>query len=427
MEVDYMKKTHTKQELESMTVIYDYLQPTIAAAAKRSGLTLKPILSEVRDFADRNHAVLQTNIIGKQLLFRKNTEDAILDAIGINQREFKVVLDNAPYFEQFGNFKLKDQLLFALPLIMLSIELHKNKKDDMAMFLFNTVFYKPYATIVYKYFGKFPVNDDQMLYTVENLTGRYDIKRYGTLQAVIEKKAETYFKNFIDDYEGKEISDYDLHQTLFNSIYSGLNKFVQEIMSAYQDNKGKYLPFENISDIDNADEYSDKEIGEIEIKSDAAAKSLMYRKAIDKINRSPVDIKLLEIAAKFSFADYGSRKMSENHIDSLNVVISEAVKNKPEKVNELVENILSSFISEKDARGVKNSVSSISNVSFLQQSLHNIVIVSNTVNRATLRVKALLEEILTMASAEYVTAGKTKKQKMKKAVLMYFLLVIQKG
>jgi hypothetical protein len=422
-----MKKTYTKEELESMTVVYDYLHPTIENVAKRPNMTLKPIISEIQDFADKNHAVLQTNIIGTQVLFNKKTEDNILDAIGVDQKEFKVVLSNAPYFDQFGNFKLKEQLLFAIPLLMLSIELNRNGKRDMALFLYNAAFYKPYATIVYKYFGKYPVNPDQMLYTIENLTGRYDIKKYGTLQAVIEKKAEGYFQSYIESFESGKITDYELHQTLFNSIYSGLNKFVQEIMAAYQNNKGKYLPFQSIEDIEGTEDYSDKEVASMEIKSDAGRKNTIYRKTIDRLNKAPVDIKLLEIAVKFSFSDYGSKRMSDNHTDSLKAIITNLVKNKAEKVSELVESILSSFLSEKDNKGVNNSVVNINNVSFLQQSIHNIVIVSNTVNKATLKVKSLLEDILNSFSEEYLAAGKTKKQKMKKALLMYILLLIQKG
>jgi hypothetical protein len=425
-----MAKTYTKKELESLTVVYDYLQPVIADSVKRINLTLNPIKREVNNFADKNANVLQTNIIGKQLLFNETTENAIRAALNVNLKEFKAVLDSSPYYKQFGNFKLKDQLLFSIPLILLSIELEKAGKTDLAMFIFTIAYYKPYASVVYKYFGKYPVNEDQMLYTIENLSERYDIKKYGTLQGVIEKKAELSFQTYIKDTKKIEITDHDFHQTLFGSgIYDRLNKFVKEIMSEYQKNKGKYLPFETMSDIADGGEYSDKELSAIEVKSDAASKEVIYRKAVNSLSKNPIDIRFIEIAVKYAYADYGQKnKLSVSQVDTLKAVVSRTTSDYMRDISELIESVLSGFLTEKNKNtNARNSTTDIYIPVFLQLSLHNILNVPNISNRAILKAKSILEKLLTETSDEYVAAGNTKKQKMKKALLMYFLLVIQKG
>ena len=56
--------------------------------------------------------------MGYKILINKKDEDDILDILGINRDELALTIKNSEYFKKFGELKLIDQLIFAIPLII---------------------------------------------------------------------------------------------------------------------------------------------------------------------------------------------------------------------------------------------------------------------------------------------------------------------
>jgi len=428
-----MKKkseTMTKEELESGTDLFDYLDPIIKAAFKRKNMMLNPVKKEIELFADKNGNVLQTNIIGKQLLFNKSTEESILTAIGIDPKELLGIFKKSEYFKQFGNLQLKDQLLFSLPLIMLSREFYLEDKTAESQFFYFSAFYKPYATIVFKYFGKYEVNEDQMRYTIENLSERYDIKKQGTLFGVLAKMAESSYNNYIVGSKDTKLTDREIHVIFTAGIYSRINSFVQSITSEYHNNKGKYLSFEK-STFEGTDD-SEGEIFDREIQSDAAVKNSMVKKAVSSINRKPIDESLIDVAAKFGFigmgATAGTYKYSGMYNNILKNTITEIMERHYKDLPLLFESIIGSFLFEINPEtGKKFTAKELKSSIFTNISQKTFAKSPNTRNENILRVKAMVEEMLSNCSTEYINWGETKRTSLKKALHFYFVLVIQKG
>ena len=84
-------------------------------------------------------------------------------------------------------------------------------------------------------------------------------------------------------------------------IQSRISSFMKSIYNEYQKNKGKYLPFED-STFEGTDDSEGQDFAR-DIKSDAAIKDQMVKKAVSGLLKSPIDEELIEIAAKYGFVD----------------------------------------------------------------------------------------------------------------------------
>jgi hypothetical protein len=424
-----MRTSKSKIELESESVIYEYLSPILDEAAKRSSILLNPIRKEMAFFADKNSNVLQTSIIGKQLLFNRQMENNILEAIGIDREELLEKFKQSSYFKQFGQLQLRDQLLFAIPLIILSKKFLDKGKLQESQFFYVSAFYKPYATVVFKYFGKYEVNEDQMRYTVENLSERYDIKKQGSLIGVINKMAESSYENYITSAPS-EFTDKDLHVIFQSGIYSRLNNFVQPIFGEYQNNKGKRLYFEDPTFEGTGD--SEGEEFDKDIQSDSAIKDNLVKKAVMEMTKKQPDERLLEIAAKFGFvgtgATVGQYRFSGMYTNVLRSTISEMVDKYYKDLSVLIESIVGSFLFEMNpVTGEKYSARDLKTAVFASNVTKIFAKSPNAKNENVLRVRNMMNDILENVSTEYINWGNTKKSALKKAVHFYIVLIIQKG
>jgi hypothetical protein len=419
----------TKQELEQITVLSDKLSAKIEEFVKRGAISLNPVKKEVMKFADKNADVLQTNIVGKQLLMNEQVQDNILSAMGLESKEVKAMIKESEYFMSFGDLQLTEQLAFAIPLLLASGAFYRQKKYAESEFFYNLAFYKPYAARVSRYYPH-GVNDDQMMYTVENsLTERFDIKKLGTLQAVIQKMAKSSYDNYIDTLKDADITDKSLHLIFTAGIYSRLNIFLQTITDKYHKNKGKYLPFQQ-GTFEGSDD-SEGETFERDIKSDTSVKVAAVRKAVNNVMKNPVDDKLADIAAKFGFIGmketYGTYKYSGSYTELLKNLIQTVVENKYKELPIFFESIIGSFLySINDNTQKKFTANDLRSPIFLTSAL-KVFKSPHTNDENMLRVQKMLREMLNEHSIEYINFGNTQKRKLEKALFFYFVLLIQKG
>jgi hypothetical protein len=150
-------------------------------------------------FFSKNSHVLQTNIIGRQLLLNKAFEDEIFRILEINQNELKKTIKESDYKKT----QLVNQYMFALPLILLSQAYLNLGKEEESKFVYFCTFFKPYASRVSRFFKFFnDKNEAHMLYIVENIANnKYDIRKYGTVIESLQKRAESSYLNYRSDLQ----------------------------------------------------------------------------------------------------------------------------------------------------------------------------------------------------------------------------------
>jgi len=420
-------ETYTKSELEKLIYVYEEISDKIKEAAKRSTLIINPIKKVITEFADKNSNILQSNIIGKQLLLNEKVQNEILDYLGFTPQYLKETIKESPYFKSFGGLQLTDQLVFAIPLLLLSGEFARLGKKVESHFFYNIAFYKPYAARVSQYFP-LGVNEDQMMYTIENLSERFDIKKYGTLLEVLEKMANSSYENYIDDLQ-ENVTDKDLHVIFTAGIYSRVNSFVQSITREYHKNKGKYLPFEQ-GTFEGTDD-SEGETFERDIQSDAAVKYSMVRKVISDISKNPVDEKIADISARYGFIGLtqkmGDYKYSGMYTDIIKNTISNIIEKDFKNIPVFIESIIGSFLFNINPNtGKKYGVEELKSPVFLTGAL-KVFKSPNSKDQNILKARNMLNDMLKNNSVDYINFGVTQKRNLKNAVYFYFILLIQKS
>jgi hypothetical protein len=413
------------EELSENSELFTYLQPTIEEAASKSRykLTLNPIIREIQKVMDKNVPAL--GLIGRQFFFSDETKDLILKQLNVNEKQLLREYQDAKYFKQFRDSKLRDQLLFAIPLIMFSRELYLQGYKNEAQYIYFLTFLKPYATVVFKYFGQYgyEVNEDQMNYTIEkSLSNKFDIKKYSTVFSMLEKKAESSFNNFITKISNDlPLTDKDLHVIFQSDIYSRLNNSIKDVFGVYQKNNGKYLPFESSTFTSDEGEELMKDV-----RSDAAVKDAMIKKAVSRIIKNSIDENLIDVAAKYGFMNNAYSKYVHN--DMIKGAVYQIVENKTREMPLLFEAIIGSFLTATnpntgmryDANDLRSSVFPITSKRLFSKS-------PNAKEIYTLKMRRLVESFLEESSSEYSKSKDKKRKSLEKAVHFYFVLYIQKG
>ena len=416
---DFMA-TFTKEELESARGIYDSLKEHLRAKAKDTA-TFRKIQREIAHILDKNSNVLQTNIVGRQLLINQKDETAILDALDVSPNDVKKLIKESLYFQKFGELRLTDQLSFAIPLLIMSIEYKRLKKNDEAEILYFLTFLKPYASRVSQHW-KLGVNEAQMMYTVESLSDRFDIKKQGTLFGVLLKASKNSFENYIPDLMSRDhVFDSELHIIYNSGVASRVNSFLASIYNVYKENAGKRLDFEDTS-YSSVNDDGDAEQVNKEIESVAAVKTNLVRRVVNRLNLDPIDSKLIAIATQKAYKD--SSVLYQNTLKAAVAEISD-------KMHTVLPDFYSAlfgvfFDSINPATGRKFTSKDIKTVLFIKIT-DEIFRKPNTNDENILKVKSLTHEMLTACSDVYRKYQHVQQAKMKNALFYYFVFLARKG
>ena len=412
--------TFTKEELESAHGIYDALKEAINEKAK-DPMTFKKIQRVLSQILDKNSNVLQTNIIGRQLLINQKDERAFLDILEIDPEDVKKLIKASPYFQKFGELRLTDQLSFAIPLLILSIEYKRLKKDSDAEIMYFTTFLKPYASRVSQHW-KLGVNEAQMMYTIESLSDRFDIKKQGTLFGVLLKASKNSFENYIPPLMTRDtVYDSELHIIYNRGVASRVNSFLASIYNVYKGNAGKKLDFEDTS-YSSTDEDGNSEQVNKEIESIAAIKTSLVRKVVNKLNTDPIDVKLLAIAAQKGFKD-----PSQLYQTTLKTCVSQITDKMYDALPTFYSALFGVFF---------DSINPVTDRKFTAKDVKTVLFIKvcdeifrkpNTKDENILTVKSLVREMLEKCTDVYGRYKTSSKNKIENALFSYFVLMARKG
>lgn len=412
----------SKSEIENSTYLYDNIYSTIMSAALKP-LTFSTIQRLYLNFFNKNSHVLQTNIIGRQLLINKEFENSILAVLDVKQSEILKTIKESPYMKQFKDMQLINQFAFALPIIMLSQAYMEIGKIEQSNFIFLTTFFKPYASRVSRYFKFFnDKNEQQMLFIIENkLSQRYDVKKYGTLIEILQKKSEISYDNYKESLSG-HTKDAE-YQTIFQAgIYSRVNDLLKNIAEVYYDQKNEkeFATFTQTS-MNTVDDDGVEDNIAIDARSDAAIKFQITQKAIKRLTATPIDPGLIQIAIDKGFGKTG--ELYQQYLkDSITGILDKGFTLLPE----FIESIVSSFLfNENPATGKKYLPSDIKTIRFIAGAF-NIFTHTRTIDINILKTKEILNQLLEYAEPYQSMRGNTMKIAMRNSIYMYFVLLIRK-
>lgn len=409
------KSSLTKKELENLSEIRDKYYDLIADVLEKKGYRML-MQQAIKLITEKNASVLLSQLPGKQLLFNKDAEEFMFKYLNINRNELEQDIADNPFYRSVNLKQRIEQLTVAIPFLLTARYLYLNKKQKEALFFYLMSYYKPYASIIYKYF-QYPPNEDRMRYTIENLSNRYSIKKLGSIQKVIEDMAETSFNNYT---KGKKqlitCTDKDLYEIFVSGVYSRLNQMIKNIASQYYKNVDKYMPYE----FENLD--SDSEDYRV-LDNISLQKSKLAKAAAVKMVTNPLDYTLINEIVARKDAKSGSRvniygiEISQKAFVATLQLIKE---NNYHQFEKMFDAIITNFLMERPG----TSLSEIKSPKFRRIAL-DIYKTSNTSSKSINVIKDILEEWASQHEF-YLTRGKTQRNAMKKAIYAYFAFFLQK-
>lgn len=402
--------------------LYEQLGDTIKVKVK-SPSTFREIQVHAKKLFENNARVLGDNIMGRQFLINEKFEDGILNTLGLKRQEIQKAISESEYYLKFQNanaLKLNDQLIFALPLIMAANEYERLKKHEEANFIFMLTFFKPYASRIFYWFGKYGVNEDRMADTVERkLTERFDIKRYGTIYEVIEKKAFNSFENYLKNSKS-DITDMQLDIIYKSGVATRVNDFINKVAIEYNKNND-YLAFEDSGMASYDKDTDSSDFVDRDIESDAAVKMKIVNKVVLRVNKDPVDNELIRVAAK-----HGFKSDSQLYQNILKNVILEVSDKMIKQIPDFYSSLIGAFLFEINPATKKRfTMPDFKSPIFIRKAEDILLNNPNTKNVNQLKVKEILREMLEDHSAEYLRFGTTQKTNMRKALAFYWILLVK--
>ena len=216
----------------------------------------------IQDFYSRvlnnNAEALSMSVPYKSLFVSYKDELKYYDCIGINDKEIYQVISNSEHIPNDTWHTVKNPMYMSL--IIVAIYFYRKKNDKMfnqTMIIWSIYFYK---SIKGNYFKAKKTGENAlrcMLYTLNRLSYKNDLKKYKTIQNTIIKKTDGFINNWFvgrpSDLKG-DITDHILCRMIEDN-YGRYNKLIKNFASEfYKDlEAGNYMNVDQ--DIDNEDEY----------------------------------------------------------------------------------------------------------------------------------------------------------------------------
>ena len=361
---------------------------------------LRAVEFYISKYIDSNSNVLNYIAPTKRLQFSKEGRDAeiIFDNLDIDPKEISTIVKKIPSIKVVAGV-LKEPIFIALALMLRYTNEHDMKKERDLILLYLTLGF--YSSLQYRSFN-FEPNENIVQFTMNRISNKFYFKQYGTvfksLYVIADKLNDTSANKLLKDND-KDIIDYLMF--LRSRISNTLVTFSQEL---YKDiNSGNYI---NTA----GDDYSEENFREVTnisgFISNATTKSSL------NFFQSRLDQRLISMSSRLS-------DVSNSVLSMTMTSIKDAER---EKVERLIRDVVSVYLSDNT-----NSIDSIGSQKFINYSIA-IYTKSNTKDKTIVDLKNILAEFLTDHCEKYnITEREATKNNYRKAVLIYFVLLIAKN
>lgn len=212
----------------------------------------RELISYVIQYIDENNEVLLNS--GLYQLYwntgKNNYKDSqiLFDSIGMSSDQIAVMIEQTGVNNKNWKVFNKPHNWAFIIILKYFYDLKKNKELEIMLL---DLSFSLYATLFYKYF-RYPPQKNIMDYTVNNLTNRHDLKKYGNLLEVLRKISIGCHEKYKSYLEDKTFSDRYIVEYVMN-LNTRINSFIKIIRNEYEKNRvsKKYL---NYDKDDNSEE-----------------------------------------------------------------------------------------------------------------------------------------------------------------------------
>lgn len=408
-------------------IMYDNLAPILSEVA-RNNAKMHKLEVEITNIYTSNMNVLLSNLIGEKILINESQINRIFACMDLTEQKVESIYKQSPRFKQVAG--LKDQFLFAAPLIVLASELLKIKKKQEAEFIFAFAYLRPYASRVARYFPYGLSNPDRMSRTIEHMENRFFIKKYETIQQTLIQISLTALENYsvAHDWIGNRISDDKLFNDIFSSgIFARVGSIVSKVRSEFDKNEGKYLQYQRT--VIASDEDTGEEYGLDYDQGISATRTNLINKVINRYTIEPLNREFVALAVKRAFP--GSGATSKQNIETITTFLEKAKDVKFKQMCEIIRCMISIRLSSRNPKTNRNyTVDEIRTLNYFVV-MQKALTASNTHDTNILTMKDLINEVLMDCCEKYeyatVKENNTTKNIIKNAAFFYMCLFIQRS
>jgi len=381
----------------SSVVVKEKYYPEIVKNITKDGG--REFLSYIPRYIDRNHDKL-FNADFKHLSWRADGLDGevVFNLVGKNPEELSKIIKETKQTEDNWVLYNKPEYWSLIFIIKYFQDVKKEKEMKMTILYFALALY---SSVIRKCF-KFEPTPAIMEYTINTLSNRYDIKKYGTIVNVLQKLSygchETY-KDFLmdSDFCDVHIKDY------LNNMYVRINNFVKEILTVYIKNK------ENKNYMNTEREKTDAE-DFYETNNISNKIYQMTEKVGNTIITSNLNLSIVE----------NSAKISNVSISEVRNVVTKIIEKDDKRIKEFIALFLHQYlIVDRHPENTFNSSN------FLVYTL-KIYGKSNTNDKGVIRMKQILDEWLKENSEKYLKTQRVASLiAFRKSIMLFFCISTQ--
>lgn len=375
------------------------------------------IFKHIKDYFNSRSDILCTRNIGERIVYGNEHINSLMNICGFTEADVKTWIDRSSIYKGFKNITKTRHIVPCL----LTMVFYKNRKKILERYpeldkpnitepwkvinmYFTTIVI---STIQGKYF-KFAPDPRIWQATLENLSGKYILKKVSNLMEFIEKYADlaaTTYEKELQKADDQSVCTY------INSMVNYMNSSIKNINNEFQKN------YESGNKVENEAFMREYEDGKVDLNVQTSISNdieITVRNIINRFTQDPVVSRvLLEIACK-------SSNCSPSKIEPIIGYIR--YKNTDKFLYGLVSNIVKYYISTK-----QKAVSDIKTDDFVKTMLTAYQI-SNTYDPFILEIKSILNEILTVYGDEFTSVGgRQTLQNSRMCIYIYMVLYIRKN
>lgn len=390
------------------TIIIDQIYPLVAASMPKRIGQLKgainryfntPITSSDNKTVTRI-VVLHDYAPVDRIYFKKKDEVDFFKAMDIdNNTILKDILPNTYYWNDDELQAAKDP--FSLTVLMAIRWLLINRSSDPKFitlcYLYLSFSGKFYSSCHWKWF-RIPPKREVMDYVVNYmLSKKFDLIRYGSVWAVVEKLTETWLNAYKDELKGKMTDDrivYIIHQ-LFNRIYAFIGKIARPYYEAYE----KKLYINKESDDYTTDNFRIA-------KNNSTVADTLTENAMNYFISNQISLAICMQVAKSPVDPYDIKTILENILNS-----NDNLKDLRFVINVLIIDYMRNYPEDKEVVGAK----------FIQ---HSTSLKPNTKDKDILEMKDTVIKWLNTSERYRNTKTQATKNAYFRAIIAYIAMVI---
>lgn len=348
----------------------------------------------VSKYIDKNNEVLYAIGPLYRLYFTDADRETIFDMFGIKPKYIEDLVDKID--DVNSSWKIVSDP-FNVIMTMIIRELTIKKKTETCELAIMYLTLSLYSSLHYKYY-RYPPNENCMVYTINNMSNKFLIKKYGVLYKALEhiamKSHETYEANLIKG-EDLNIKDYVMN------LRTRLNHFMQKITNEYMIN------YKNKKYLNTEDEVTDEE-GYRKTTNISLEIENIVNKTSNRFFGSEIELRFLRAAAN----------QTGCHPETLLRAIEEIRDKESDNVLQLIRYILQIYFSNPS-----NTLESLKTKQFVSYCL-SLYSKSNIKDDNVIALKKLLDFFLNSYCNRYSdTEREATKVNYRKSLYIYFVLM----